>query len=289
MKLKTKLRHSQSGVAHLLPILLIILIVGVGFAGWRVMQSEDSGDGAQDANNSQQSGDAEESDQEPPVLAKNIGFNFDTYNPATKMAGDFKFSALPALSDPLVGNQLWMDYGVPDPKPGSTMKNGQTIFILPAGTKITAMVDGEVVALTEFGKDDYGIMIAKDKSSKWRYEHEHVTKPTVKLGDKVKAGDVIAEVAQHTNTWQYAGHGLFEIGLYRARGNNGGGSEDCVFKFLDPSVKQDIQAKVSALYTAWEDFRGDTSIYDQENYASPGCAISDTISWDTPMVPGSSN
>lgn len=187
------------------------------------------------------------------------------------------------------GNKFWGDYGEKSPKPGSTIRNPQTVFLLPAGTKITAMVDGEIVALQEFSDGDYGLMIAKDKNSKWRYEHEHVGKPTVKLGDRVKAGDVIAEVKQHTNAWEYPGYGLFEIGLYRSHPNGVGGSEDCVFKFLDPSVKSDIESKVTNFYAAWEEYRGDSTIYDQENYASPGCVISETISWEKPMVVGPAN
>ena len=259
----------------------------IGFASYTVLnKTNDSKSDGRSVGNARGS---VESDDQPLMLAKNIGFAFDYYDPATKRAGDFVFSEILAMKDPLVGNQLWMDYGEADRKPGSTSKNPQTMFILPAGTKITSMVDGEVVGLTEFEPNDYGIMIANSKSGKWRYEHEHVTKPTVKLVDKVSAGDVIAEVKQHTNTYEYAGHGFFEIGLYRPHPNGVGGSEDCVFKFLDPSVKQDVHAKVSAFYKAWEEYRGDTSIYDQENYASPGCAIDETISWEKPMVPGPAN
>lgn len=279
---------NQNGfsIVEVVIIVVVIGIIGVlGFTFFKMNGAQNS----DSSSNSQQEESGAESDDRPPMLAKNIGFNFDYYDPATKSAGDLVFSKLPAMQDPLVGNQLWMDYGVADRKPGSSMKNPQTTFFLPAGTKITAMVDGEVVGLTEFAKNDYGIMIAKDKSSKWRYEHEHIANPTVKLGDTVKAGDVIAEVGQHVNTYQYPGYGFFEIGLYRPHSNGVGGNEDCVFKFLDPSVKKDTEAKVTAFYTAWEQYVGDTSIYDQENYASPGCAITETISWETPMVVGPSN
>jgi hypothetical protein len=273
--------QNQKGFS-IIELVIILAVVGVlGFVGFKVIQSRDTDKVTQ---NSSHADNKTESDDSPPMLAKNIGFKFDYYDPQTKRAGDFAFSTIPAMKDPLVGNQLWMDYGESSRKPDSKMKNPQTMFLLPAGTKITAMVDGEVVGLTEFAKNDYGIMIAKDKSSKWRYEHEHIASPTVKLGDKVVAGDVIAEVGQHTNTWQYPGYGFFEIGLYRPHSNGVGGSEDCVFKYLDSSVKKDIQAKVSAFYKAWEEYIGDESIYDQENYASPGCAIEETISWEKPMT-----
>lgn len=267
---------NQSGLAHVVLSILVVVVAAVGFTAYRVMLSSDNKE-SQTGSPSQGS-KAEENT--PPILAKNIGFKFDKYDPQTKRAGDLVFSDIPALSDKLVGNRIWQDFGVPDNKEGSGQKNPQTVFILPAGTKITAMVDGEVVGMTELYSKDYGIMIAKDKTSKWRYEHEHVVKPTVKLGDKVKAGDVIAEVGAHTNTWQYAGYGIFEIGLYRPHPNGVGGSEDCVFKFLDASVKQDVHANVTAFYDAWEQYRGDTSIYNQEGYFSPGCASGDTITWE---------
>ena len=267
-------------------LLIILAVIGlVGFVSLKVFQNLNKSDSSQPEQSKQDlSAKSSGSGDTPDTLPKNIGFNLGTYDPATKQAGDFRFSAIPALSDPLVNNRLWNDYGDKSPKPGDTMRNPQTVFLLPAGTNITSMIDGEVVSVQEFGNNDYGVMIAKDSKSKWRYEHEHISDVQVKQGEKVKAGQVIAKVGQHTNSWQYPGYGLFEIGLYRSHPNGVGGSEDCIFKFLDQSVKQDIQAKVTGIYTAWEEFRGDTSIYDQENYASPGCVIEETISWEQPMV-----
>lgn len=69
------------------------------------------------------------------------------------------------------------------------------------------------------------------------------------------------------------------IGLYRANPTGVVRSEDCVFKFLDPSIKEEMQNKVSSFYTAWEKYIGDTTLYDEENNALPGCAITETISW----------
>ncbi len=281
-------KNNNDGFAVIEFIIVLVILAVIGFVGFKLLGSKKQ-DSKSGTGNSAMAGDnktGQSDENTPPMLAKNIGFAFDTYNPATKRAGDLVFDDIPALSDPLLGNRIWQDYGIPDNKPGSDQKNPQTVFILPAGTKIIAMVDGEVVGLTSFGANDYGIMIAKDKGNKWRYEHEHISNPKVKLGDKVKAGDVIAEVGAHTNSYQYAGYGQFEIGLYRPHSNGVGGYEDCVFKFLDPAVKKDIQAKVSTFYKAWEEFRGDTSIYDEASYASPGCGMEETISWEKPMKVG---
>jgi|GEM_PF-1295580 len=268
---------NSNGFSVIELMIVVVIIAVLGFVGYKVLHKNDVSNMSDEKLSTS---DKIETEDEPPILAKNIGFKFDTYDPVTKSAGDLVFKDLPALKDPITGNAIWHDYGVEDNKEGSDQKNPQTVFFLPGGTKITSMVDGEVVGMTELYSKDYGIMIAKDKNSKWRYEHEHVVKPVVKLGDKVKAGDIIAEVGAHTNTWQYAGYGFFEIGLYRPHPNGVGGSEDCVFKFLDPSVKADIHAKATAFYKGWEDYRGDASIYNQENYFSPGCAIGDTISWE---------
>lgn len=275
------MNKNQNGFGIVLVLVALVVLVGIGFAGVKVLskQSSSKPHAAQPSVSTGQSQTEKGDEEAPPVLAKNIGFNFDFYDPATKRAGDFVFANIPALSDPISGNSMWHDFGALDNKPGSGQRNPQTVFFLPGGTKITAMIDGEVVGMTELYSKDYGIMIAKDKQSKWRYEHEHVVKPTVKIGDKVKAGDVIAEVGAHTN-YQYAGYGFFEIGLYRPHPNGVGGHEDCVFKFLDPSVKKDIEAKVTAFYKGWEEYRGDSTIYDEANNYSPGCVTGDTISWE---------
>ncbi len=277
------MKKNQNGFGAVPVIVMLVAFIGIGFVGFKVFsnQGSDKSDAVKTSESSKQAATEKGNEEEaPPVLAKNIGFNFDFYNPATKRAGDFVFANIPALSDPISGNSMWHDFGVPDKKPGSGKRNPQTVFFLPGGTKITAMIDGEVVGMTELYSKDFGIMIAKDKQSKWRYEHEHVVKPRVKIGDKVKAGDVIAEVGAHTN-YQYAGYGFFEIGLYRPHSNGVGGHEDCIFKFLDPSVKKDIEAKVTAFYKGWEEYRGDTTLYDEANNYSPGCATGDTISWET--------
>ena len=55
-------------------------------------------------------------------------------------------------------------------------------------------------------------MIAKSKNSNVIYELEHIINPTVKVGDKVKAGDIVAQVSDYDSR-NTPGYGLVEIGI----------------------------------------------------------------------------
>ncbi|MEK6882778.1 MAG: hypothetical protein AABY22_24355, partial [Nanoarchaeota archaeon] len=47
----------------------------------------------------------------------------------------------------------------------------------------------------------------------------------------------------------------------------------CPFKYLDESVKQDYFNKIKALYKSWEEYTGNSSLYDEDSYSIPGCVI----------------
>jgi hypothetical protein len=96
---------------------------------------------------------------------------------------------------------------------------------------------------------------------------------TVKQGDKVKAGQVIAEVSDY-DAKNYAGMGLVEIGVLKG-GNPP--SHLCPFDYLDDSIKDATFRKITALQKSWEEYRGDVSIYDEAKVAIPGCLTRDPI------------
>jgi murein DD-endopeptidase MepM/ murein hydrolase activator NlpD len=138
---------------------------------------------------------------------------------------------------------------------------------LPLGTKVLSLVDGEVAKVEKLYSNDYTVMVMS-KGSDLMFETEHVINPKVKVGDMVKGGDVIAEVSTHDSHY-HPGFGILEIGILK-----GGNPPQhlCPFQYLDESIKEDTFTKIKALYKGWEDYRGDTSIYDEANYPVPGCA-----------------
>ncbi|KKT72199.1 MAG: hypothetical protein UW69_C0100G0010 [Microgenomates group bacterium GW2011_GWA2_44_7] len=172
------------------------------------------------------------SSEEPPLLLKNIGINLDYYNPKTNRAGDFLFT-----KQKLEFNRLFMGYGffIPDYRGGLGKKNPQPTFVVPLKTPVRSLVDGIVVSIPTLWSGDYSVQVTADgQMQKWIYETEHLINPTVKVGDRVTAGQI------------------------------------------DPSIKEEVFAKIKAFYKSWEEYQGDTALYN-EGEEIPGCLKLDPI------------
>jgi hypothetical protein len=83
---------------------------------------------------------------------KHIGVDLDYYNPATNKAGDFMFTKAN-----MAFNMLFFEYGfsVPANSVGPAKNNPQPTYIVPLGTKVHALVDGEVVNVPKLYSNDY--------------------------------------------------------------------------------------------------------------------------------------
>lgn len=207
---------------------------------------------------------------EPPLKLKSVGFNLDYFDPKTNRAGDFEFTKAR-----LQFNRLFMGYGffIPGSSASPDKKNPQPTFILPIGTPVRSLVDGVVVAMPTLWSGDISIQVtANGQMQKWIYETEHVINPKVKVGDKVDAGQVIAEVSNFDKAAP-AGFGVVEIGILK-----GGRSPEhvCPFIYLDESIREETLRKIMALFKVWESYIGDSTLYD-ESTRVPGCLTSDPI------------
>lgn len=226
----------------------------------------------QQQNNNQQNSNqvAITPETEPPLLLGNLGFNLGEYDAATQTAGEMKFTRTP-----LPFNQIIGVFGQQDPRPGNgNMKNPQPVFILPLGTKVQAIVTGEVVEVKELYSGDMTVWIAKNNQSSYFYEMEHIINPTVTVGDKVTAGQVIGEVSDfdsHNNP----GFGLIEIGILFSNGP-GVPKHVCPLAYLEPSVKSTIESRLTKVYAAWNAYLGQ-NIYNYSTFATPGCVVTDAI------------
>src|SRR3989338_1339546 len=137
---------------------------------------------------------------EPPLKLKSIGVEFS----------DFKFT-----KEKLQFNRLFMDYGfmIPASPDNPSKSNPQPTYILPLGTPVRSLVDGIVASMPTLWSGDISIQVTTDgKLQKWSYETEHVINPKVKVGDKVKAGQIIAEVSNF-DKGASPGYGAVEIGI----------------------------------------------------------------------------
>lgn len=269
--MKRPSRLNQYGFHAVLLLMAIVVIAIIAAAAYVVIQKSDSkkDDAAQLT-----SAPAPNDPNAPPLKIKHIGINLGEYDPATQTMGDLTFTKNGLES---YGNLLVFDYGAVAEANSAAQRrlNPQPTFIVPLGTKIHSLVDGVVVNVPKLYSNDYSIQVGTDKESHWLYETEHVINPKVKVGDKVKAGQVIAEASTHDSQY-HPGFGLYEIGILHA-GTTGPPQHVCPFSYLDDSIKQDTYKKLNEFYAAWEAYQGNTALYDEAKHVVPGCYTLDPI------------
>lgn len=232
-------------------IVLVVIVIGITGAFFVLNQNSDK----KEQTSSQP--------DEPPLKLKSIGVNFE----------DFKFTKAKLQFD-----RLFMDYGffIPASSASSDKKNPQPTFILPLGTPVRSLVDGVVANISVVWSGDYSIHVTKSgKLERWVYETEHVINPKVKVGDRVTAGQIIAEVSDFDKSAP-PGFGAVEIGILHG-GGEGPPEHVCPFAYLDDSIKEETFKKMNDLFKSWEDYIGDKTLYDENAYKIPGCLTLDPI------------
>ena len=249
------MKRNQNGFSHLLliPILLVVLGI-VGYAGFAVWQGN-------------RSTYREINDDEVPLI-KNIGIDIGMYDPKTKRAGDLIIEKAYELNVPFID----FGYVIPATSVGPAKTNPQPTFVVPAGTEVKSLIDGVVVKVEQIYSGDYTIHVAPSKNSWYIYETEHIRNPRVSNGDKVTAGQVIAEASDYAAQGNN-GNGVVEIGIL-LRGNPP--AHICPFKYLDPSIKEETLANMRSIYEAWNERNGE-EVIDIDSYALPGCVSTDTV------------
>lgn len=262
---KQKLNTRGFGAVEVL--IIIVVLMGVGFAGYKVLTKNNAKNERDQGRSSAES--AAETGSDNSIVMKSIGFKLDYYDEASNRAGDMQFTKIPLFND-----QIWGDFGQQDPRSPNdpTKRNPQPTFILPLGTKVLSLIDGTVTKVEELYSGDTTIWVSPNKDSPLNFETEHVTKPAVKVGDRVKSGQPIAEVSDY-DTKAHPGFGIVEIGVLGQNGNRP--SHSCPFQYLDGSVKSDTLKKITALHDAWEKYLG-KDVYGSK-YALPGCVTTDPV------------
>ena len=247
----------KSGFAHVI-VFILVIIVAIGAAAFFVFNRTD-GESIQKASN-----DSVSTPTTAPI--KHLGFNLDYYNEVSQSAGDIKFTKLPAVEGGL--ETVFLEYGrmTEANSAAQQRRNPQPTFILPLGTKVRSLVDGEVVHIEKLYSGDYAIH-TQVKGNDAIYELEHVINVLVEVGDKVTAGQEVAEVSDY-DARNLGGFGLFEIGILNP-GNPP--SHSCIFDYLDPSIKDETLKKIRNLEDSWELFSNKDDVYDQTSEPVPGC------------------
>jgi hypothetical protein len=157
------------------------------------------------------------------------------------------------------------------------MVEPQNGFYLPLGTSVISMVDGTVCDVPKLYSNDYSVRVAPPGMACMQggayilYEHEHILNPTVKVGDKVTAGQKIGIVGDYNPHWKAKGLGILETGVFFSKKGSNAPWHACLSSFLDPSKKTALLATLSSAYAAWEAELGDNTLYDEAKMSPVGC------------------
>ena len=198
---------------------------------------------------------------EKPIL-KNLGVNIEPWNKKTNRAGDFLFE-----NKNYVDNKIFTEFGHKIVNDMGEKFLPEIGFNVPVGTKVVSPIDGIITDLKLYEpSQDYIIFMGTDETSPWIVGFEHVYNLRVKVGDKILAGQELAEVSPSYGKTEF---GNVEINVWTA-----GQSiiKYCPFNFLDESLKPVYEEKLNKLASDWEEFVG-KDVYKQEDWFQPGCLV----------------
>jgi hypothetical protein len=159
------------------------------------------------------------------------------------------------------------------------MPNPQPTFYAPLGTPVRAIVSGVVSTTTLLYSGDTSVMINAGSSGPI-WEMEHVIKVRVRVGDRVRAGDTIAEVSDYECKWGRNGlasdplclsrMGLVEIGLLY-----GGNPPEhrCPFEpeLVAAGSRAAVFAQLDSLRVQLGRATGNTVRFNKSGWGSPQC------------------
>ena len=197
----------------------------------------------------------ESKDFDPPVLF-NLGVELGAYNPGTGRAGALVFDTS--------FQRVFFEFGAivngPDgPKVLPTFE-----YVVGTDTRVMAPAAG-VVTRVAFQDDsqDYEIHIRPKSNSVWNVVLDHVASPEVDEEMAVGAGDEIGDAG----TGASASLRRTEIMVV----NDDTERAWCPLAVFDPGTLATNSAIVLGVMTAWENVKGDPSIYDEGTMSPPGC------------------
>lgn len=197
-----------------------------------------------------------------PIL-KNLGINMEPWDKKTNKAGDFLFE-----NKNYVDNKIFTEFAHKIVNEFGEKLLPEIGFNVPVGTKVVSPIDGVVTDVKFYEpSQDYLISIKIDESSPWIVGFEHIYNVRIKAGDKVLAGQELAEVSPSYGKTEF---GNVEINVWT--GGREGIFKYCPFNFLDDSLKPTYEQKINQLARDWEEFIG-KDVYKQENWVAHGCLL----------------
>ncbi len=198
-----------------------------------------------------------------PLVISGLGVTITDYDSSTGKAGDFIF--VPEEQ------KVFLEFGAQVSSPDGFKELPTFEYRIDPNANVMAITDGKVTRMVyQPDTQDYEIGAISTQNSNYYIGYDHITAPTVGLGDHLVAGQILGK----PGTWS-ASLGRFEIMI----NNSKNGLSYCPFVYFDTSLKDEYEQKISRLMADWELFKGNQSIYDEENHIYPGCRYEDMVSY----------
>ena len=206
-----------------------------------------------------------EKPSEKSIIIKNLGVSFEPWDKNSNRAGAFLF----LQSE----NKVFLEYGIEvQSSQGGTKILPTFEYRTAKDADVFSAIDGVITKIEyQTQTQDYEILIQPETGSQWTLGHDHVSSIRVSEGDRVKAGDILGK----------AGTLGGELGRTEIMIWGGPSSQDrpltyCPFKLFAPELLSDYQQKISRHMKDWEEFKGNSNLYDEGKHVFFGC-LKETI------------
>lgn len=236
---------NQKGFSHLLLILIILVLTGIGFAAYRVASNNSKTDDTTKTVATEES--------ELDIVLQNIGIdnidNIDINNYAVREFDTHGLKGFYVFGDSLSGGRHNPNF---------------EFASLKDGTKAVSAIDGVVTFIKEQSEtSDFEVFVQPKDGSAWTVGYDHLVNVTVTKGQTVKAGDVLGEPAEQNN-------GLTRFEVQINKDLEGETTHYCPTTFLDEDVKAMVEEKLLEMQKSWESVTG-KELYDTDAQDPIGC------------------
>lgn len=182
-----------------------------------------------------------------------LGVTMAPYDPDTRKAGDFVFNS--------ARDKVFLEFGALVNAGAKELPTFE--YLIDPEADVMAITDGEIVRMVyQEDTQDYEIGARSTTHVDFYVSYDHITSPTVGMGDILAAGQVLGKAGNWSTEY-----GRFEIMI----NNDATGMSYCPFIYFDSDLQSEYEQKVSRLMADWENFKSDSSIYDEASQVYPGC------------------
>lgn len=279
--MKNKHKHYQDGFALIEIIIAVVaigIILGVGYMVIGKSKNNKPADGKTNmtaaqiaADEAKRTGSSPGNSTKKPVLKNLLGVSFGPYDKTAGTSGDFIFSQSAADQQASESHMIFFPFAQKTCISGTCkIQTEMTLGGLKNGTPIKAAADGKVVSFTNEGSD-FSFVTVSDDYPDYAVGYDHLSSPSIKEGDNIKANQVIGKAAPY-------GDGKFSrIEVFIKNGKNEAGKtvKVCPIDYLDASVKNNVTSQLTQFFNDWNGYIG-SSVYNAGAMPTPGCIETQT-------------